>query len=274
MVCKCPCRPFDLTLYCDIHRGLIHKSCATIYETKFPALSSTTDVFYCSSCLASILPFSDCDIPQDDVATAKMTTVNHQNLLETNMLDFPNVQHCRFLKLPNGELPLSNGPNPLILGHVNIRSIQKNFDDLHHFLATLQLQVSLLCLSETRLKSDPISNISLKGYTFIHSPTRTNAGGVGLYIRDGISFRYTNQYIIECADCEQLWIEINSSSLNSQGIVLAVVYRHPRGNICDIAHELSVSLDRLTHDGRRFFLVGDININLFDQTPHVKNSLI
>ena len=36
--------------------------------------------------------------------------------------------------------------------HLNIRSLQKNFDSLHEFLSLQQSSPDIICLSETRLK--------------------------------------------------------------------------------------------------------------------------
>jgi len=63
--------------------------------------------------------------------------------------------------------------------HINMRSINnlKNFDALHEFLTSLPHPPDIICISETCLKGEPLINISLTDYKFIHTDLPTNAGG-------------------------------------------------------------------------------------------------
>ena len=57
-------------------------------------------------------------------------------------------------------------------------------------LSELQHAFDVIGLSETKIKDncDPTSNITINAYDFISKPTLTNAGGVGLYVKEGIPF--------------------------------------------------------------------------------------
>jgi len=50
------------------------------------------------------------------------------------------------------------------------------------------LTPSFIAIPETTLKAVSFCNIEIPGYTFIHNPSSTNAGGVGLYIQYNIFF--------------------------------------------------------------------------------------
>ena len=50
--------------------------------------------------------------------------------------------------------------------HVNIRSLYKNFDELHDYIQSLSFISSVICLSESRIKNQPQVNIELAGYKF------------------------------------------------------------------------------------------------------------
>jgi len=45
---------------------------------------------------------------------------------------------------------------------------------------------SFIAISETTLKAVSFCNIEIPGYTFIHNPSSTNAGDLGLYIQSNI----------------------------------------------------------------------------------------
>ena len=68
--------------------------------------------------------------------------------------------------------------------HVNIRSMQKNFEKFQEFFKTLKFNFSAVCLSETlcdSLDSTKNSNYRLHGYKSFHQ-TRDGRKGGGLCI--------------------------------------------------------------------------------------------
>ena len=72
--------------------------------------------------------------------------------------------------------------NSLTLLHFNIRSLHKNFDAMYNFLQSLDFLPDIICLSETRIKDEPLIYISITGYSFIHVNSHSIAGGVAVYI--------------------------------------------------------------------------------------------
>ena len=63
------------------------------------------------------------------------------------------------------------------------------------------------------LKTKLSSNLKtfLPGYTFIHNNSPTNAGGVGLFIKDTLSCRTTTEYQLNIMRCEEIWVKIQKS---------------------------------------------------------------
>ena len=72
------------------------------------------------------------------------------------------------------------------------------------------LTPSFIAISETKLKAASFCNIEIPGYTFIHNPSSTNAGGVGLYIQSNIVFSHRNDLELKVEGCESLFIEVKS----------------------------------------------------------------
>ena len=69
--------------------------------------------------------------------------------------------------------------NSLSFVNCNIRSLQANFDNLVNMLSELYFPISLLGVTETKLKNDQdtLVNINITGYNFLSQPSCTNAGG-------------------------------------------------------------------------------------------------
>ena len=68
--------------------------------------------------------------------------------------------------------------------HANIRSVHNNFELLHHELIHLfDYRPDVICLSETKLKDAPLTNIFLTDYEpIIHANSVTNTDSVGVYV--------------------------------------------------------------------------------------------
>ena len=84
----------------------------------------------------------------------------------------------------------------LFIMHFNIRSLQRNFDQMHKFLSKLSVLPDIIAFTETRLSGNSAhSNIELNGYDFLHVDSETLAGGVGLLYPEQprLHCKYRNQ---------------------------------------------------------------------------------
>ena len=84
------------------------------------------------------------------------------------------INPCEYYDINN--MPIDKSYKELFFIHINIRSIQKNFDCFCELLSELPYRPQIICLSETKIKNQPVINISLPGYIFIHANSPTNAG--------------------------------------------------------------------------------------------------
>ena len=73
--------------------------------------------------------------------------------------------------------------------HLNIRSITKNFDALYEFIFCLSFILDLVCLTEVRIEDQPLANIKIPGYSFVHINWQSYAGCVAIYISKNLTFR-------------------------------------------------------------------------------------
>ena len=73
--------------------------------------------------------------------------------------------------------------------HINILSLGKHIDELRSLLNILYYPFDIIGITETRLYDECYTtNIDLKGYNFRHTPTETQFGGAGLYIKSCYDF--------------------------------------------------------------------------------------
>ena len=150
--------------------------------------------------------------------------------------------------------------NTLLLLHVNVRSLHKNFDLFYEFIDSLNQPPHIICLSETRIKHEPLINIELNNYSFIHANSKTNAGGVAMYIHDSVKFEVSpEQY--ELANAESLWISVSDNN-QAPSYIVGTIYRHPTTSDVDVfIEELSTCLTKFSNNNSTFYILGDLNIN-------------
>ena len=117
---------------------------------------------------------------------------------------FQNIKPCKCYETNS---ILRNNDNNLCSLHLNIRSLQKNYDNMCEFLSNFYTKPHIISLSETKIKGKPLTNISLPGYSFLHNYSQTNAGGVGVYIHESLIYDELD-CIINFAGCEDIWIKI------------------------------------------------------------------
>ena len=68
--------------------------------------------------------------------------------------------------------------------HLNISSLTKHFDELQTLLSLLDVNFSVIGITETKCLRNiqPSINFSLQNYNTEHTPTELSAGGELLYI--------------------------------------------------------------------------------------------
>ena len=76
-----------------------------------------------------------------------------------------NISNCCYVDDVN--LQPTFFENSLTLLHFNIRFLHKNFDAMHNFLQSLDFLLDVKCLSEIRIEDEPLTDISVTGYSFM-----------------------------------------------------------------------------------------------------------
>ena len=116
----------------------------------------------------------------------------------------------------------------------------------------------IIAVSETKLKENNLYNITLEGYTFLGSNSKTSAGGVGLYVDKQLDFVQRKGLEIILEGVESCWIEIENKK--SKNVAIGCINRHPN-NDCNLFYELlRNTLVTLNNKGHEVVLIGNINI--------------
>ena len=85
-----------------------------------------------------------------------------------------------------------NTSNDFFLLHINTQSLNKNFEKLEEILIELGKLPEIIAISETKLQAE--FKMQLQGYNFIQNNSNTNAGGVGMFIKETLIFQTITEY--------------------------------------------------------------------------------
>ena len=130
---------------------------------------------------------------------------------------------------------------------------------LNDILTTFKEMPSIIAISETKLNENNISNISIPGYQFLSKHSPTNAGGVGIYIKDNIQVIRRQDFEFDFDGVETCFLEV--PRIKQKNIIIGCIYRHPESNLETFHQLLSQKLDLINRTGLEAYLTGDYNIN-------------
>ena len=109
--------------------------------------------------------------------------------------------------------------------HVNTRSLSKNFDQLQNVLSAAKIGFDLIGITEAKQQVDKdfLVNVNITGYHMYTQSSKSNAGGVAIYIKDNLD-HFIRDELCKLDDCfEAVWIEIkNSKGKNSSSLWLYI----------------------------------------------------
>lgn len=136
--------------------------------------------------------------------------------------------------------------------HMNIRSLNKNFDELVIYLRRIKLDCDFILLTECWLSKVQNSLPSLPGYHSHMSSYKNQNDGVVIYAKDNLNYEILEPQLMESSG---LMIKYANT-------VVVAIYRSPSFKKVEIFLEsLNNVLSSLTKDVS-VAIIGDININI------------
>ena len=146
-----------------------------------------------------------------------------------------------------------------MLLHVNVRLLHKNYELLYELIKALQILPHVICITETRIKNQSLSNLDISNYSFVHANTTTNAGGVAMYISDNFKLKVCEN-LYQLCNSETLWVNIIDQTDSSY--IIRVIYRHPSQVLINaFIEDPSNYLTDLNRYNINYFILEDLNIN-------------
>ena len=156
----------------------------TCVNCKKSLYNSVIGVGICNGCCAVELPFF------------AASNIEFELLTNNKWADLGS--RCDEYHLPQtlANKSLHASPNDFFLLHFNVRSLSKNKDKIDEFLHDFERLPDLVAISETKLNENSIgtSNISIPNYCFLRNDSPSNAGGVGIYIKESFKFRIRKNF--------------------------------------------------------------------------------
>ena len=155
--------------------------------------------------------------------------------------------------------------------HLNISSLKAHLDELKTLLKLLDHPFDVICLTETRIRTEePLFNVQIDGYQFFSTPTLTQCGGAGIYVKTGLDPSKIKEFSIsEHNVSESIFVEITGPT--KKKFIIGCIYRHhtPVSKFLDSFFIKTVQ--KITQKNKNCILAGDFNIDLikFGQTACV-----
>lgn len=139
---------------------------------------------------------------------------------------------------------------------LNVRSLTAHFVE---FKNALQLHdYDIIGITETWLTGSISDDfINIPNYNFVRADRHGRGGGVGVYLKNNISFKKLSHSGI----IEQLWLQI---SVNNQKVGIGVVYKPPNFPYVDFLNNFENSFTMVYPKVDKIYCLGDFNINLLN----------
>ena len=152
----------------------------------------------------------------------------------------------------------------LSLIHLNIRSIQANFESFKQLLEESNFAFNVICLSETWSSDKAFSensNYQIPNYNSIHLERKIckKGGGVLIYIRNNLLYKIRNDLSVSDCDSEVLSVEIINK--NKKNFIISNCYRPPNGNSGCFNTFLQNIFNTSSSEKKGLFVIGDFNLN-------------
>ena len=116
--------------------------------------------------------------------------------------------------------------------HLNIRSLNKNFESLKNVLVEINFCFKVICITESWCSDDTHTNnrYQLTNYVSIHQSRKNGktGGGITIFIHKELIYNIRHDLSVNHEDTEALCLEIINQK--SKNIFINAIYRQPSGN--------------------------------------------
>ena len=141
-------------------------------------------------------------------------------------------------------------------------------------LFELKSNPDVIVITETEFEQDKnYGNINLDGYNFMRSDSKTNPGGEGIYIKDGIEYEIIKQIKLDLNGAENLSVKLE---INNKRFIIRCVYRHLVQlveTLLQFSHFITEICHELNSESNKYYVLGDFKIDLieFENNNQIRN---
>ena len=155
--------------------------------------------------------------------------------------------------------------------HLNVRSLNKNFESLKELLTTIKFEFKVICLTQTLCTDDPRNEtlFNLENYTSINQVRKHGrGGGICVFIHNSLTFKLRSDLGANSNEIESLVIEIINKNIKT--VVINEQYRQPAGDFKQYKTYLANYFNKMKNSNKAIYIVGDTNLNLIDYDTNIK----
>ena len=236
---------------------------------KFPSNQSDSDLKYCSK-----FEFYHAESVklQDNLGIINRNT-NLAFFAISKLRNKPAhfLKFYQILLILSGDISLNPGPcqtqlnddktwdplktKGLHLCHLNVNSLLSKIDEIRDIAN--RVKPAVLGITESKLDSSVTNmEVNINGYSIIRNDRNRHGGGVACYVKNDLCF---NTKKIFPNSIEHVFFEILIPKVKP--IAVGIFYRPPNSN--DFLDLLSNSFQQIDLNKKEIYLLGDFNINLF-----------
>lgn len=144
------------------------------------------------------------------------------------------------------------------LGHLNVRSLFTGFQTFSALMTDNNFDV--FCVTETWLNENiPSDIVYIPNYNFFRKDRAGRGGGVGIYIRDGISCKVV--FSDDFPPLEGLELLFLNVKIRNIILLICVIYRAPSSNLFNCVEYMDDVLSFISPQYENIIFLGDINVD-------------
>ena len=152
-------------------------------------------------------------------------------------------------------------PSQLSVIHINVRSLQRNFDALQLLLSSLKTKPSIILITETWLDPSLSKSYMLDGYQLEVSSQLVHRGkGTAMYICSSLPYSRRRDLESSNEQYQTVFVELKTSC--NKLAIIGTAYRSPSFPANEFIDFLELTLVKLTDEHKFCSIGGDFNIDI------------
>ena len=273
-LCNRPVGDNHRSIQCDVCDSWIHIRCNSISASEYEDYMTNEEPWICLKCINLALPFS---YQQDSSANSNLENLNisinsadkklckeiTSLIIEHTDPENTNTQYCKYYDVDKFTKKQFKSESNFSILHLNIASLQFHFEELKILLQLLNYSFDIIAISESKIQKgiNPVKDIELPNYEYLHTPTESAKGGTLIYISKKLVFKpRTDLEIYQAKELESTFTEIIMPK--GKNLIVGCVYKHPTIDPKQFSNLLIPLFEKIKKEKKPVYITGDFNIDL------------